>query len=155
MINSRGGEIGLGMDLGELVYEHQLNVEVPKYCFSSCANYVFPAGKVKYLHFRSLLGWHGGALQKMQFEDAEMAQAYQQYIGPIREKEQAFFQKIKVQQESTIAGQSAEYDQYKDCVGWRYSRNKMAEYGIDQVRYKHGFWWPKASFEGKCIFTIR
>ena len=27
-ITSRGGEIGLGMDLGKLVYDHQLNVEV-------------------------------------------------------------------------------------------------------------------------------
>ena len=27
-INSRGGEIGLGIDLGNLVFDHQLNVEV-------------------------------------------------------------------------------------------------------------------------------
>ena len=32
-INSRGGEIGLGIDLGNLVYDHQLNVEVGQYCF--------------------------------------------------------------------------------------------------------------------------
>ncbi|MGX9608655.1 hypothetical protein [Acinetobacter sp. T63] len=50
------------MDLGDLVYVHQLNVEVGQYCFSSCANYVFPAGKVKYLNWCSQLGWHGGAM---------------------------------------------------------------------------------------------
>ncbi|WP_168416686.1 hypothetical protein [Acinetobacter indicus] len=61
-ITSQGGEIGLGMDLGDQVYAHQLNVEVGQYCFSSCANYVFPAGKVKYLNWRSQLGWHGGAM---------------------------------------------------------------------------------------------
>ena len=69
---------------------------------------MFTAGKVKYLNLRSQLGWHGGSLQKMQFESAEMEQMYQQYIAPMREKETAFFQKIKVQQSSTIAGQAPE-----------------------------------------------
>ncbi|WP_168393851.1 hypothetical protein [Acinetobacter indicus] len=32
-ITSQGGEIGLGMDLGDQVYAHQLNVEVGQYCF--------------------------------------------------------------------------------------------------------------------------
>ncbi len=58
-INSRGGEIGLGIDLGNLVFDHQLNVEVGQYCFSSCANYVFPAGKVKYLNLRN----HGSSME--------------------------------------------------------------------------------------------
>ncbi|NLN58682.1 MAG: hypothetical protein GX151_12345 [Gammaproteobacteria bacterium] len=154
-INSRGGEIGLWMDLGNLVYDHQLNVEVGQHCFSSCANYVFPAGKVKYLNLRSQLGWHGGSLQKMQIESAEMEQIYNEYIGPIRAKETAFFQKIKVHQASTIAGQAPQYDQYQHYVGWRYTREKMRSFGIDQVRYKQWLWLPKARFENKCIFTIR
>ncbi|MCO8047281.1 hypothetical protein [Acinetobacter towneri] len=154
-INSRGGEIGLGIDLGNLVYDHQLNVEVGQYCFSSCANYVFPAGKVKYLNLRSQLGWHGGSLQKMQFESAEMEQMYNDYIGPIHAKETAFFQKIKVQQSSTIAGQAPEYEKYQDCVSWRYTSKKMRSFGIDQVRFKQVLWLPKSSFENKCIFTIR
>lgn len=154
-INSRGGEIGLGMDLGNLVYDHQLNVEVGQHCFSSCANYVFPAGKVKYLNLRSQLGWHGGSLQKMQIESAEMEQIYNEYIGPIRAKETAFFQKIKVHQTSTIAGQAPQYDQYQHYVGWRYTREKMRSFGIDQVRYKQWLWLPKARFENKYIFTIR
>ncbi|WP_168396831.1 hypothetical protein [Acinetobacter indicus] len=154
-ITSQGGEIGLGMDLGDLVYAHQLNVEVGQYCFSSCANYVFPAGNIKYLNWRSQLGWHGGAMQPMQFDDADMEQAYQQYIGPMRARETAFFQKIQVQQASTTAGQAPEYARYQDCIGWRYTRQKMQSLGIDQVRYKQLIWLPKSSFKQQGIFTIR
>ncbi|WP_158650434.1 hypothetical protein [Acinetobacter indicus] len=35
-------------------------------------------------------------MQPMQFDDADMEQAYQQYIGPMRARETAFFQKIQV-----------------------------------------------------------
>ncbi|MCP0915748.1 hypothetical protein MUB05_03960 [Acinetobacter indicus] len=69
---------------------------------------MFPAGKVKYLNWRSQLGWYGGAMQPMRFDDADMEQAYQQYIGPMRARETAFFQKIQVQQASTIAGQASD-----------------------------------------------
>ena len=87
---------------------------------------------MKYLNLRSQLGWHGDSLQKMQIESAEMEQIYNEYIGPIRAKEMAFFQKIKVQQASTIVGQAPHYDQYQHCVGWRYTREKMRSFGIDR-----------------------
>ena len=44
VITSGGGNIDLGMDLGEFVLEHNLDVRVDTFCFSSCANYVFTAG---------------------------------------------------------------------------------------------------------------
>lgn len=67
VINSRGGDIVPGMKLGELVFDKKWNVQVQDYCFSSCANYIFPAGKTKYISKFSQLGWHGGATQ--QFND--------------------------------------------------------------------------------------
>ncbi len=58
-----------------------------------------------------------------------------------------FFQKIKVQQSSTIAGQTPEYEKYQDCVGWRYTSKKMRSFGIDQVRFKQVLWLPKSSYK--------
>lgn len=155
-INSLGGEIGVGMDLGNLIYDHQLNVEVGKYCFSSCSNYVFPAGHIKYLNMRSQLGWHGGSLQKIDDSDIDTPakkQVYLNYIGPIQQKEAAFFKRVKTQQAITILGQQAQY-KGNNCAGWRYTLKKMKSLGIENIRYKQGLWLPKSSFEGDCIFTI-
>ena len=49
-VTSSGGDITLGMELGEWVFRNGLDVEVVDHCFSSCANYVFTAGKAKYLN---------------------------------------------------------------------------------------------------------
>ena len=153
-ISSRGGEIMLGMDLGEIVFENGLNVEVDKFCFSSCANYVFPAGKRKILNKNSLLGWHGGALQKMVFDDAQTEMAYKNYIAPAQKREAEYFKKIRVSQISTIYGQRDEFASFEQCAGWSYSVKAMQKLGMKNILLSNEGWEPEAQFNGKCIFTI-
>lgn len=154
-INSEGGDILLGMELGDLVYHNQLDVEVGDFCFSSCANYVFVAGKTKWIHEKSQIGWHGGAYQVMDFtNDPSMQSAYEAYIKPAQQKETAFFQKIGVKQVSTTYGQHAQFDKYSDCVGWTYSLKAMSQLGITNVYLLDKVWHPSGSFQGKCIFEV-
>lgn len=68
IIRSHGGLVSLGMDLGDLIFENKLNIQVDQYCNSSCANYIFPAGRKKYLLRNSQLIWHGGASQSIIFD---------------------------------------------------------------------------------------
>jgi hypothetical protein len=44
VIGSRGGNVTAALDMALAVHERRLDVEVPRACLSSCANYVFPAG---------------------------------------------------------------------------------------------------------------
>ncbi|MDO6497920.1 hypothetical protein [Photobacterium sanguinicancri] len=157
-IRSRGGEINAGMELAELIYKHKLNVEVKDYCFSSCANYVFPAGKTKVLSANSLLGWHGGALQEDDdFEELlspEEQKAFESYIVAAREREKRLFRDIGVKQSITILGQSDKYDRYQDCIGWNYSLAALDKLGVKNIKLKDGEWQPATSFNDNCLFTI-
>lgn len=60
-MNSGGGDVDLGMDLGDFIYKNKLNITIPDYCFSSCANYVFTSGNIKKINNYTLIGYHGGA----------------------------------------------------------------------------------------------
>ncbi|MBE8718245.1 hypothetical protein [Cellvibrio polysaccharolyticus] len=60
-ITSLGGDIEVGMELGEWLVEKLLHVKVEDYCMSSCANYIFPAGVKKYIGNKALVAFHGGA----------------------------------------------------------------------------------------------
>ena len=153
-ISSRGGEIMLGMDLGDIIFANSLNVEVDEFCFSSCANYVFPAGKTKILNKNSMIGWHGGALQKMVFDDSETELAYKSYIEPAQKREAEYFRKIGVMQLSTIYGQRDEFKHFEKCAGWNYSKKAMAYFGMKDVILPHDGWQPNTNFNGKCIFSI-
>lgn len=155
VIRSRGGDIDLGMELGRWVFDHGLDVEVDGYCLSSCANYVFPAGRQKILAADSQLGWHGGAMQAdIEFASAADEAAYRAYIGPARAREAAFFQRIGVAAASTTYGQRAEFAPFADCVGWRYSIDAMRGFGIGPVILRDGRWAPADTFEKRCIFVI-
>jgi hypothetical protein len=59
VITSFGGLVGPALDMADAIRDRQLDVEVPKACWSSCANYIFPAGKNKLLGHARVIGWHG------------------------------------------------------------------------------------------------
>ncbi len=57
--NSVGGDVYEGIKLGLFIYKNKLDVAVYDRCISSCANYILPAGKNKYITGQTVLGWHG------------------------------------------------------------------------------------------------
>ena len=59
VIDSPGGGVRAGIELGRWVFRNGIDVEVAHRCFSSCANYVFPAGRGKRLRRGAVVAWHG------------------------------------------------------------------------------------------------
>ena len=60
---SGGGDGFAALAIGILIHRHHWDVEVVDLCASSCANWIFPAGKTKYLNRHSMLLFHGGPHQ--------------------------------------------------------------------------------------------
>ena len=67
---SGGGDASAALAIGILLHRHNWDVEVVGVCASSCANWIFPAGKTKYLNSESMLLFHGGPHQKNMLEFA-------------------------------------------------------------------------------------
>jgi hypothetical protein len=69
--DSEGGDGPAALALGILIHRHNWDVEVVGVCPSSCANWIFPAGKTKYLNSHSFLVFHGGPHQANLLEMAD------------------------------------------------------------------------------------
>lgn len=151
VIDSAGGEINLGMDLAGLVVKNGLDVVVDRLCASSCANYVFPAGKIKRITPNALVLWHGSAIQEgieqvpatedhptfdgMALSPLEKRQVlesarekYAQYISDTQARQEAFFKRLGVDARVTVMGQ-----QLKVAQEWTLSPEDMAYFGIHNV----------------------
>jgi hypothetical protein len=63
VISSGGGDTVAGRQLARWVRDMALVVEVDVICFSSCANYVFPAGRARVIRADAFVGWHGNERQ--------------------------------------------------------------------------------------------
>jgi hypothetical protein len=62
-LRSPGGDTYTGMAIGREIHRRHLDVEVDRRCISSCANYLFTAGRNKYLKSADHVQFHGSKLQ--------------------------------------------------------------------------------------------
>ena len=161
LINSPGGSSRLGMLLGYLVHGWGLDVRVREQCASSCANYVFPAGRNKFLEDGSMLLWHGGALQpdwqaiiRAKWpRDSAMQQVARDDIALWQQQEQAFYTTIGVSQLITVCGQ---HEQWRKAVpqsqGFDYSPQDMARFGVSGLHLPPGGWQPHKRWNSPGFF---
>ena len=157
VIFSGGGDVYLGMQLGEFIFDNKLDVEVNKFCFSSCANYIFTAARNKYLHKDSVLGWHGSSWQPSINKDVVNGV---DWAVKWRKAELKFFAKIAVDYRITING----FYQYKwrdyikalltgtVIMGFNYSLEDMNKFNVSNIFLIDGHWdWKKAN---KCCHIL-
>lgn len=127
VVNSAGGEITVGMDFGDWVYERRLDVLVDEMCLSSCANYIFPAARTKVIPRGAVVAWHGSARQRglpehlnevidghvkalgippsqQDLERKRIRDATAQYLRKAQARQDEFFRRIRVDEHITRIG---------------------------------------------------
>ncbi len=162
-ITSGGGNVDLGMDLGEFVLEHSLDVKVSTFCFSSCANYVFTAGKNKWLGEKAILGWHGDAasaywrdsdidamVRHLEGEEKskkwqELRQHYDDITQRSVAREKRFFERISTDHALLTIGLSK--DLIKAAVeqkarGWTATPALLEKMGVNNIKFISSPWQP-------------
>lgn len=80
-VTSDGGYVDAGLRIGRLVRDHGLAVIVEGYCVSSCANYIFTAGRTRTIAPNAVVVWHGNAAQKDQREFDQCGRTVSSFEG--------------------------------------------------------------------------
>ncbi|MDQ2077797.1 hypothetical protein [Marinimicrobium sp. ABcell2] len=151
-ITSPGGAIHLGLELGEWVHRNGLDVKVYELCFSSCANYVFPAGRRKLLGENAIVGFHGGATSdrfdmsslvaileaapesERERIQKEVQESLESYIKTNEKREAEFYQRLGISPKLNVLGQSESLKEVrKGCDGWVYTVEDMKTLGLANV----------------------
>ena len=158
-INSRGGDVRSAIRMGHWVYDRGLDVVVDTHCFSSCANYVFTAGRNKIIGEGAIVGWHGSAQQdeyiarsqgicldeywRQQFDSVVMPGLPQGTIvwwgsNRLIREERAFLERVGVRVDALVYGvMPGRYDVYRSggYSLWTFSIEDMGKFGIGDVSY--------------------
>ena len=101
VITSPGGLVIPALDMAEALHARGLDVEVPRACYSSCANYIFPAGRRKLLGGPAAVGWHGNMHHILYLQRTGQGQWRRTEIAAaltLARREDAFFRHIGVDQ---------------------------------------------------------
>ncbi len=150
VLNSLGGEINNGMDLGDFIHEKGLDVEIRNTAFSSAANYVALAAKTLYLSPDSLLGFHGGATQDEEAYEgipAEQKAILDEYLKASKAREDGFYKNIGVNQKITVIGQEERFDaKAEGNIGYTYSIEALKALGVENIVLTEGVWNTPTTF---------
>lgn len=174
-IRSAGGEINIGIDFGEFVFQQKLNVSVEEYCISSCANYIFTAAQKKRLSKNALLAYHGGASSTI-FDDSqiereirsfpvekrgevkrEIYEKINAYMRQVKTREQQFFELISVSQRITTLGHERNYAQFyqsKHYLGWYYSVDDLEKFGVTNVSVSNSPWELQQISQDSLVYHV-
>jgi hypothetical protein len=99
VITSRGGIVPAALDMAQAIHERALDVEVPTACFSSCANYIFPAARRKTLGRLGAVAWHGNMTHVLYLHQTGQGKWSESQLESAREfarREEAFFRRTGV-----------------------------------------------------------
>ena len=138
VITSHGGLVDAALDMAEAIADRGLDVEVPQACLSSCANYVFPAGRKKRLGHARAVGWHGNMAHVLHLHDTgqgSWTEPQMQEARRLAAREQAFFQRIGVDGFVCWFGKIAPHDVDEF---YALTTKDMARFGIRDVTVGNG-----------------
>ena len=133
VIRSPGGLVAPALDMADAVVAHGLDVDVDQACLSSCANYVFPAGRRKSLSGPGAVGWHGNmahVLYRAQQGEEHWSDGLLAQARALARREDAFFRRIGVDGFVCWFGKIVPYD--VDAF-YTLSVADMAGFGIRDV----------------------
>jgi len=184
LIESQGGSADAGMELGTWLFENGLQVQIDTYCFSSCANYVFPSGRTRLLAPHASLMWHGGVTQPItpqelaqvlaevldglpederrkllaEHSSDELIQQLQRSRLAIVARETAFFRRLGVDQRITTLGHLYERELLQGqgyYMGWDFSLDDLRRLGVGDISIEGGTTWePVFPVTGQQIYRI-
>src|SRR5690606_19683372 len=64
VVRSLGGYGIVGIELGNIIFDNKMDIEIDSICVSACANYLFTAARNKYISEKTGIIFHGGATQE-------------------------------------------------------------------------------------------
>ena len=165
VISSAGGVTTDAREVATWVHDMGLVVEVDTVCFSSCANYVFPAGKARIIRKNAFVGWHGnergmaiealrkGGTLKEEFRNTlppdileKPPEVLAAYVDQLVESatashrdEAAFYAKLGLNDAFSVCAVGsvafAKYPGLETKRGWGFSIKDMNRLGLTNISY--------------------
>lgn len=161
VISSGGGDTVAGRHVGRWVRDMALVVEVDVICFSSCADYVFPAGRARVIRADAFVGWHGNERQfevlaarkgvpladelgralPQDLPPAQRAAVLQEFLRSMavtRPDEDAFYAQLGLRDAYAVCAVGDLLERrpdYAGQIGWSFSLADMARLGLANTVY--------------------
>lgn len=142
--NSIGGDVKEAMAMGREIHKRKVDVEVRNVCASACANYIFPAGKNKFVTQNTYLLWHGSLHSpagEIALEPGDQGQTHEKLVtspefAALKRQEAEFYQQIGVNGDvAWCPQQQPDYHEKFPEKWFSWTQANLAKFGVNNVRF--------------------
>ncbi|MGP7256003.1 hypothetical protein ACTZQ8_25120 [Klebsiella pneumoniae] len=146
-INSGSGDIETAINIGRIIYDKGISIEVRRLCLSSCANYLFPAARNKIINYGSIIGFHGSPNS----DDSKLITTVDgtttsdpaitdKIFSEIRKTDKLFYNKIHVSWMMPLCGQKENIGD-PDTGLSTYNEKDFAQFGVKKIFHTRMVKW--------------
>ena len=139
LIASGGGLVEPALTIASEIRDRKLEVEVVGPCFSSCANYIFPAGATKTISGLGVVAWHGNMTHLLYLHMSGVKPLDPKNLAEVQRlvrSENSFFASIGLDQFICWFGK---VDPYNVRNMYFLSAADMAGFGLNDVKVRPGY----------------
>jgi hypothetical protein len=139
LLDSSGGLVEPSLAIAAEIRDRKLDVEVIGNCFSSCANYLFPAGATKTISGLGVVGWHGNMSHLLHMNAAGVKPLPESERASVEHRaklEKSYFASINVDEFICWFGKIAPYDARNLYF---LDAEDMARFGIKDVKVRRDY----------------
>lgn len=158
--NSIGGDAKEAMEMGREIHKRKMDVEVRNVCASACANYIFPAGKNKFITQNAYLLWHGSLhspTDEIALESNDQGQTHEMLVTSplftaLKQQEAEFYQQIGVNGDFAWCPQrQSDYHEKFPEKWFSWSQANLAKFGVNNVRFATSAARWQSTMSGKGV----
>lgn len=158
--NSIGGDVSEAMAMGRDIHKRKMDIEVRNVCASACANYLFPAGRNKFITQNTYLLWHGSLhspAAEIALESASPGQTKEALLNTaefkaLKEQEAQFYQLIGVSSRlAWCPQQRADYREAFPEKWFSWSAANLARFGVSHVSFATSAARWQSTMSGKGV----
>lgn len=139
LIASSGGHVEAAIRMAMAIHKRGMDVEVFGHCFSSCANYIFPAGRNKSITGLGIVGWHGNMQHLLHLHrtgERPISGDWFNEVTKLAALEEEFFKTIGV---DSFVCWFGKLPPYKVFNTYFLSADDMAKFGIKNVAVRDDY----------------
>lgn len=139
LLASGGGLVEPSLSIATEIHQRRLDVEVVGNCFSSCANYIFPAGATKVISGLGVVAWHGNMSHMLHLHASGARPLDPKVLTEVRRLqmlEDVFFESIGLDQFICWFGK---LEPYNARNMYFLSGYDMARFGLTGVNVRAGY----------------
>ena len=139
LVATGGGLVEPSIEIAREIHDRGLEVEVVGDCFSSCANYIFPAGKTKVISGLGVVAWHGNINHLLYLHESGKKPLENDDLNLIKrllKLEQEFFTSIGLDEFICWFGK---IDPYNVRNMYFLDASDMSRFGLQNVSVRSGY----------------